>query len=86
MKDTRQCDCCRPWPKMVRLGFRGPDRYFLCSRCGCIRWETAAGPGLVGDIAFCDVNDPWVPRAVWAEAQHILDQPSYTQLALFARD
>lgn len=83
MKDTRPCDCSRPWPEMPCLRIGGLDRYYLCPHCGCIRHETAPGPGLVGDITFYHVNDPRIPEIVWREAQHILNRPVYNQLGLF---
>jgi hypothetical protein len=83
MKDTRQCDCSRPWPEMVRLGIAGPERYFVCSRCGCIRHETAKGPGLIGDVSFHHVDDPMIPESVWREARRVMNPPVYNQLGLF---
>lgn len=83
MKDTRQCDCVRPWPKMLRLGVGSLDRYYLCRRCGCIRHETAPGPGLIDDIHFFDLKDPRLPEAVWREAHRVLSRPVYCQLELF---
>ena len=83
MKDSRPCDCSKPWPKMVRLSIGGLDRYYVCPHCGCIRHETAPGPGLLDDIIFYHVNDPRVPEIVWGEARHIMERPVYYQLGLF---
>ena len=68
---------------MVRLSIGGLDRYYVCPHCGCIRHETAPGPGLLDDIIFYHVNDPRVPEIVWGEARHIMERPVYYQLGLF---
>ncbi len=86
MKDTRQCDCSRPWPAMIRLSVAGLDRYYLCPACGCIRHEAANGPGLIDDIAFYHINDPRVPELVWHEARRLMNRPAYNQLDLFGNE
>ena len=86
MKDTRRCDCSRPWPEMTRIGAAGPDRYYLCPACGCIRHEAAAGPGLLDDVAFYHIDDPRVPELVWREAHRLLNRPTYSQLGLFGNE
>jgi hypothetical protein len=80
--DTRQCDCGKPFPRMIRLGSPGLDRYYLCPECGTVRLELASAPGLIDEVRFLALGNSELPEAVWIEARSILARPEYQQRRL----
>ncbi len=82
MTETRcSCSGAPPWPPLLRLTTPGPDRYYLCTRCGRVRKELCRADGTVQRVLYYDEIDALPPK-VAGEVRRILgDGPE--QLALF---
>jgi len=79
------CDCAGapPWPPLLRLSAPGPDRYYLCRRCGRVRKELCRPDGTIQAVLYYERDRAEaLPPAVAGQVQQVL-QPRPEQLRLF---
>ena len=59
---------------MIRLGYAGPARFYLCRGCGVVRveQEVLSTPGSLGDIAFMQHDDPALPAVIRDQSAALL--------------
>jgi hypothetical protein len=83
-KSEAYCNCTGepPWPVMLRLHARGPDRYYLCRECGAIL-EYVYKNGAISDLRWHDQPDTALPQSVVREARAVLEKPTGEQLSLW---
>ena len=78
------CDCARPWPKMIQLHLCPPSHYYLCLECGAIREDVCLPSGLITRTQrHLSHADPDLPAPVKELAKAILNQPHVEQIPLF---
>ncbi len=79
------CDCSNapPWPPLLRLAAPGPDRYYLCTRCGRTRKELCRPDGTVQQTLYYGRDElEALPPAIASQVRQAL-RPRPRQLRLF---